>query len=298
MTIGQLLQWGAEALERKGIESQELESEILLSFVFKCDRARLFIRNSEQVSKNLELQFKRAVRQRQTRQPWQYITGETEFYGLKIKVNKNALIPRPETELLAEAVIKRWKPEWSKVLDIGAGSGAISIALAKNIPGIKIWASEISPGAGALAKRNVASHGLSRRVKIVKADIFPDLIQRYDCIVSNPPYIPSGQLKTLQREVSLYEPWQALDGGRDGLKFYRLISKRLKTYLNPGGLLALEIGQGQGPQVRQLLKAFNPGLEIEIIKDYSNIQRIVLGHSQTASLANQDRLLAVTKAQR
>ena len=278
MTIGQLLQWGAEALKRKGIESQELESEILLSFVFKCGRDRLFIRNSEQVPKNLELKFKRAVSQRQTRRPWQYITGETEFYGLKIKVNKNVLIPRPETELLVEAIIKRWKPEWSTVLDIGAGSGAISIAIAKNLPDARVWASEISPGAGALAKRNVASHGLSRRVKIVKADIFPVITQRYDCIVSNPPYIPSGQLKSLQPEVSLYEPWQALDGGRDGLKFYRLISKKLKTFLNPGGLLALEIGQGQGSQVRELLKNSVPGIKVEIIKDYSKIQRIVLAY--------------------
>ncbi|MDO9391760.1 MAG: peptide chain release factor N(5)-glutamine methyltransferase [bacterium] len=278
MTIGQLLQWGAEALRQNGIESQELESEILLSFVFKCGRARLFIRNSEQVPKNLELKFKRAVSQRQTRQPWQYIIGETEFYGLKIKVNKNVLIPRPETELLAEAVIKRWKPEWSTILDIGAGSGAISIALARNLPNARIWASEISPGAGALAKMNVASHGLSRRVKIAKADIFPKLKQRYDCIVSNPPYIPSGQLKSLQPEVSLYEPWQALDGGRDGLKFYRLISKKLKEYLNPGGLLALEIGQGQGDQVRKLLKTSDPGMKIEILKDYAKIERIVLGY--------------------
>jgi release factor glutamine methyltransferase len=278
MTIGQLLQWGAEALRQKGIESQELESEILLSFVFKCGRDRLFLRNSEQVSKNLELKFKRAVSQRLTRQPWQYITGETEFYGLKIKVNQNALIPRPETELLAEAVIKRWQPEWSTVLDIGAGSGAISIALAKNIPNARIWASEISPGAGALATRNIRIHGLSRRVKIVKADVFPVKKQRYDCIVSNPPYIPSGQLKSLQPEVSLYEPWQALDGGRDGLKFYRLISKKLKEYLNPGGLVALEIGQGQGKKVRQILKTCNPGMKIEILKDYAKIGRIVLGY--------------------
>jgi len=279
MTIGQLLQWGSSALRQKYIESQELESEILLSYVFNCDRARLFIRNSEQVTETLERKFKRAVRQRQTRKPWQYITGETEFYGLKIKVNQNALIPRPETELLVEAVIKRWKPEWSKVLDIGAGSGAISIALAGNISNARIWASEISPGARALAKRNVASHGLSRRVKIVKADIFPDLIQRYDCIVSNPPYIQTGQLKSLQPEVSLYEPWQALDGGRDGLKFYRLISKKLKNFLNPGGLLAMEIGQGQGAKVREMLKISNPGLKIEMIKDYSNIQRIALGYN-------------------
>jgi len=278
MTIGQLLQWGAEALRRKDIESQGLESEILLCFAFKCDRARLFLRNSEQVPKVLEQKFKRAVAQRQTRKPWQYITGETEFYGLKIKVNQNVLIPRPETELLAEAVIKRWKPEWSTVLDIGAGSGAISIALARNLSNPKIWASEISPGAGALAKRNVAFHGLSRRVKVMKADLYPVLKQKYDCIVSNPPYIPTCQLRSLQPEVSLYEPWQALDGGRDGLKFYRLISRKLKSFLNPGGLLALEIGQGQGSQVRELLETSVPEIKVEIIKDYSKIQRIVLAY--------------------
>ena len=278
MTIGQLLQWGAEALRQKGIESQELESEILLSFVFKCDRARLFIRNSEQVTEAIERRFKRTIAQRQTRQPWQYITGETEFYGLKIKVNKNVLIPRPETELLAEAIIKRWKPEWSTILDIGTGSGAVSIALAKNLPNARIWASEISSGAKTLAARNVKAHGLSRRVKIVKADIFPVLKQKYDCIVSNPPYIPSGHLKSLQPEVSLYEPWQALDGGRAGLKFYRIISKKVKEYLNPGGLLALEIGQGQGDQVRKLLKNSKPGMKIEILKDYAKIERIVLGY--------------------
>ena len=278
MTIGQLLQWGAEALRQKGIESRELESEILLSYVLKSGRVRLFIDNSEQVPKNLEQKFKKAVSKRLTRQPWQYITGEAEFYGLKFKVNRNALIPRPETELLVEAVIKRWKPEWSTVLDIGTGSGAISVALAKNIPGIKILASEISPGALALAARNIKAHGLCRRVKAMKADLFPAPKQKYDCIVSNPPYIPSGQLKSLQLEVSLYEPWQALDGGRDGLKFYRLISQKLKNYLNPGGLLALEIGQGQGSQVRELLKNSDPGIKVEIIKDYSKIQRIVLAY--------------------
>jgi len=279
MTIGRLLQWGAEALRQKGIESQELESEILLSFVFKCDRARLFVRNSEQVSKVLERKFKRAVRQRQTRKPWQYITGQTEFYGLKIRVDKNVLIPRPETELLAEAVIRRWKPGWSTCLDIGTGSGAIPIALAKNIPGAGIWASEISPGAGALAAANIKAHGLVGRIKVIRVDIFPGLKQKYDCIVSNPPYIPTGQFKKLQPEVSLYEPRQALDGGRDGLKYYRLISQKLKNHLSPGGLLALEIGQGQGPEVRQILKACNPGMRVEILKDYAKIGRIVLGHN-------------------
>ncbi|MBI4726907.1 peptide chain release factor N(5)-glutamine methyltransferase [candidate division TA06 bacterium] len=279
MTIGQMLQWGSAALRQKDMESPELESEILLSFVLNCGRDQLFLRNSMHVSKALELKFKRAVAQRQARKPWQYITGEAEFYGLKIKVNKNVLIPRPETELLVEAVIKRFKPEWSTVLDIGAGSGAIPIALASNIPNARIWASEISSGAKALAARNAEFHRLSGRVKIIMADLFPVLKQKYDCIVSNPPYIPAGQLKLLQPEVSLYEPWQALDGGREGLKFYRIISKKLKSYLNPGGLLALEIGQGQGPKVREILKASNPGLKIEIIKDYSNIQRIALGYN-------------------
>jgi release factor glutamine methyltransferase len=278
MTIGQLLQWGAEALKSKGIESPELESEILLCFALGCNRARMFLRNSEQVTKNRELKFKRAIAQRQTRKPWQYITGEADFCGLKIRVNKNVLIPRPETELLAEAVIKRWKQEWSTILDIGTGSGAISISLARNLPNARIWASEIAPGAGALAKRNVATHGLSRRVKIIRADIFPGLKRKYDCIVSNPPYIPTGQLSSLQPEVSLYEPRQALDGGRDGLKYYRHISRGLKNHLNSGGLVALEIGQGQGDQVRELLKTADPGIKVEIIKDYSKIQRIVLGY--------------------
>lgn len=279
MTIGQLLQWGSATLRQKDIESPELESEILLSFALNCGRARLFLRNAERIAEAQERKFKRAIRQRQTRRPWQYITGETQFYGLKIRVNKNVLIPRPETELLVEAVIKRWKPEWSSVLDIGAGSGAISMALASALPNVKIWASEISPGAKTLAARNVKSHGLSGRVKVVQADIFPGQKQRYDCIISNPPYIPSGQLRSLQPEVSLYEPRQALDGGRDGLRFYRLISGKLKNHLNPGGLLALEIGQGQGKKVREILKASNPELKMKMLKDYSGIQRIVLGYS-------------------
>ncbi|NLZ24895.1 MAG: peptide chain release factor N(5)-glutamine methyltransferase [Clostridiales bacterium] len=197
--------------------------------------------------------------------PLQYVLGYTEFYGYKISVNKNVLIPRPETELLCEEAIKRSKGK--SVLELCTGSGAAAIAI--KLGGAReVIATDISPQAIEVAKANALLNGAG--IKFVVSDMFEGVEGKYDVIVCNPPYIPSKDIENLDREVKEHEPRLALDGGEDGLKFYRIIADRYKDYLNPGGCVLLEVGIGQAEEV---VKIFNCG---EILKDYASIDRIII----------------------
>jgi release factor glutamine methyltransferase len=276
MTVREALLLGDRRLKAARLEDPRLEAEILLGWVLGLERAGLYLNSAGAVSPQKEIKYRKAIEQRAKRKPWQYITGETEFCGLRLKVDKSVLIPRPETELLAEQVISRWRLGWSSVLDIGTGSGALALALAGNLEGVRITGCDASAAALRTARANAARLGLSSRVRFVKADIFPRAAGKFDCLISNPPYIPSSRIKGLQPEVSSYEPRQALDGGRDGLDFYRRISEKLRDNLNPKGLLALEVGMGQALKVCRMLKKDNPGIGTEIVKDYAGIGRMLI----------------------
>ncbi|MCQ2387620.1 MAG: peptide chain release factor N(5)-glutamine methyltransferase [Clostridia bacterium] len=253
-------------LLNNGIE-ERAEAEWIVSIVANVKRDEL---NSDKlVSARFVEKINEIVKSRITGRPLWYCIGDTEFFGYKIKVDESVLIPRPETELLVENGLKLINGE-SEVLDLCTGSGAIAIAINKESKA-KVVASDISLDALNKAKENAKIN--NAEVEFIESDLFDNLGNRkFDVIISNPPYIKSEDIKSLQSEVRDYEPKLALDGGKDGFDFYRLIAKNCKKYLKEKGVLLLEVGINQAEEVKNMLSGFS---EIEIIKDYENIDRIV-----------------------
>jgi release factor glutamine methyltransferase len=227
--------------------------------------------------------FRELVRRRLQHEPVQYIVGTTEFYGLEFTVSPHVLIPRPETEHLVEAVIDRLKAGDAtepRILDIGTGSGVIAVTLAAQLATAQLTATDVSTDALAVAAANAESNGVGDRVTFFPHDILsgnPEAIGGpFDVVVSNPPYIATADMAELQEEIRAHEPIAALTDGGDGLAFYRRFASLLPTLLAPGGLLAVEIGYGQSEVVRGILA--DAGLrDIEVVRDYSGIDRVVLG---------------------
>ncbi|MBU1355945.1 MAG: peptide chain release factor N(5)-glutamine methyltransferase [Candidatus Edwardsbacteria bacterium] len=276
MTIGELLNYGFDHLLRSGIPEAVMEAELLLEYVMDQDRIYLHLNRNQDVSVTVQEKYQSYIADRCRHRPLQYIVGQTEFYGLKFTTDKRALIPRPETEILVEEVLENWQLGFHTILDIGTGSGAIAVALAKHLVSVRITATDHSPETLELAGINVKSFGLEDRISLVQADLFPPENGRFDCIVSNPPYIPSDQIAALQPEVSQFEPIQALDGGPDGLDFYRRIAGGIADRLNHPGLVALEVGMGQAEEVARMMSQALPASEIIIKKDLAGINRVVL----------------------
>ena len=253
-------------LAENGIdENAESEWIVALTLGIKRDQVRdenlVSVRNIEKIN-NL-------VDERITGRPLWYCIGDTDFYGYRIKVDERVLIPRPETELLVETAIKYINPE-KTVLDLCTGSGAIAIAISKET-GAKVFASDISLDALKLARENEEIN--CAKVKFVISNMFETFdVEKFDVIVSNPPYIKTEDVKKLQREIRDYEPIMALDGGEDGLHFYRVISEEAKKFLNDGGIVFLECGEGQAEEIKKMFSAYS---NVEIIKDLEGIDRIV-----------------------
>ncbi|OGC15563.1 protein-(glutamine-N5) methyltransferase, release factor-specific [candidate division WOR-1 bacterium RIFOXYC2_FULL_37_10] len=192
-------------------------------------------------------------------------------------VDKSVLIPRPETEELVSLVVNRLrdsKRQSLNVLDIGTGSGCIAVTLAKYIPQAKVWATDISEEALEIAKKNAKKHGILDRIKLIKGDLFADIKEKFDIIISNPPYIPTDDIENLEPNVKGFEPREALDGGKDGLDIVRKIIEEASIYLKPDGILMLELEYRQSKKVEKLIK--NKGYKnIEIIKDFAGLNRII-----------------------
>ena len=267
----------AKTLNDNGI-TERAESEWIISIVLGIKRDQV---NTEDLVSVSDIQrINEVVNERITGKPLWYCIGDTDFYGYRIKVNENVLIPRPETELLAEEAINAVK-DFSvdrdvnsvKVLDLCTGSGCIAISVKKQ-SGANVFASDLSENALSVAKENAADNGAE--IDFFCGDLFEPFSEgedeKFDVIVSNPPYIKTEDIEGLQREVKDFEPLIALDGGKDGLDFYRIIAKAAPNYLKKGGVLLLEVGAGQAQDVKDLLTDFS---ETEIIKDYENIKRIV-----------------------
>lgn len=278
-----LIQWTTGHFEKKNIPNPRLDAELLLAHVLQCPRIDLYTGYEKIVSEKDLATFKALIERRAKREPLQYMIGETEFWGLKIKVTPDVLIPRPETELLVEEALKNVGAGFSRpgrenraptgiqILDIGTGSGCIAIALAKNLPDAKIVATDISREALAIARENAEVHGVADRIEFVLADIAPWRAfqaedRKFDLILSNPPYIPTAEFPELQPEVRDFEPRKALDGGPEGLEVIDRILDEAPAFLKPKGHLLLEIGEGQGEKLR--VKASH------IRKDYSGIERV------------------------
>ncbi len=276
-TIGAILTWTKQYFGEKGVDNPRLDAEVLLSHILGRDRLYLYV-NFEQPLEPAELAaFREAVKKRARRVPVAYITGNREFMGLRFEVSPAVLIPRPDTEILAEAAGKRLKAMTRPViLDIGTGSGAIIISLLHQVPEARGVAVDVSADALAMAKENAVKLGVAGRVEFRQGDLLaPVAGQKFAAIVSNPPYIPEAELGGLAPELA-HEPRLALAGGRDGLDFYRRIVAGAGGHLAAGGFVALEVGAGQARAVGDLANPDSGLRPAEIVKDYAGIDRVVI----------------------
>lgn len=270
MTYSELVAAGVKILSEAGFEEARTDVRALVFYVSGMDFMTLLRDGSLQVPKEQEVRFFDLLEERMKHVPVQYIIGEQEFCGLRFLVRPGVLIPRPETELLAEAVFQA--SSGKRVLDLCTGSGCIAVTVAKLGSPAFVAATDYSLDALSVAKENALLQNVE--VTFFHGDLFESVEETYDIIVSNPPYIKSEVIETLMPEVREYEPRLALDGAEDGLYFYRRICAEAKAYLNPGGRLLFEIGHDQGPEVAGLLSAAGYS-EIEIKKDYAGLDRMV-----------------------
>jgi release factor glutamine methyltransferase len=280
VTVLEAIQRSAEFLARKGVDSPRLQAELLLSHVLKLARMKLYLNFERTLTPEEADALRGMVVRRGNREPLQHIVGSTSFCGYEIAVNRHVLVPRPETEILAE---RAWtflgRPELSTAagLDLCTGSGCLAIALAAHCPNATVYASDISPEALRCARENAAANQLSDKITFLEGDAFSALPAglAFDLIVSNPPYIASAEIETLDPEVRDFDPRLALDGGEDGLEFYRRIAMEAKAFLKPAGRLMVEFGDGQAPALRELFVAQNWIVET-IERDYSQRERILI----------------------
>ena len=280
-TILKLLQWTTTYFKEHDIESARIDAELLLAFALGLERIDLYLRYDQPLNPDELTRFRTMVKRRVAREPVAYILGAKEFWELEMAVGPEVLIPRPETECLVEAVLDFLKnengPEARRFLDLGTGSGAIAMALAHSCPTARVVALDRSRPALALADRNRRRHHLEDRVDLVAGEWlapFSGSKARFDVVVSNPPYIPSGQIDGLQPEIVRYEPRAALDGGPDGLDCLALIIGAAPVLLLPGGALFLEIGHDQFSAVQRLARESGAYRDVACRPDYSGMDRV------------------------
>lgn len=267
-------------LRDSGVEAATLEARELVCFGTGKSREELQRDSRLYASPERETQVRRLVERRLAGEPVAYLIGEWEFYGLSLDISRDVLIPRPDTEVLAQQAIAYIQTLGEcRVLDLCAGSGCIGLAIASQAPGARVSLGEIHDSALRICRQNIRRCGLSARVSPIQVDALekpPRSLGEFQCIVSNPPYIPTGDIGGLEPSVRDYEPRLALDGGADGLDFYRSITRDWREALVPGGRLYFEVGAGQADQVLRLMR--NQGFgDLQIVKDYHNIPRVVQG---------------------
>ena len=287
MTVLEVIQKSADFLAKKGVESPRLQVELLLAHLLKMPRMKLYL-NFERPLADVELTaLRELVVRRGQREPLQYLTGSTSFCGLEIAVNRHVLIPRPETELLAELgwqfvnQLNTQNSTRKTILDFGTGSGCLAIALAAKCPAAQVTALDISPDALAVAQQNAAANKVANRIQFHQGDGFAALPAKmqFDLIVSNPPYIASAEIATLQPEVRDHDPHPALDGGADGLDFYRRFATEAAAFLKPAGKLMMEFGDGQADDLQKIFIAQKWVVEA-VQADYSHRARILIVRRQ------------------
>lgn len=273
MTHRQILNKGKEILAKAGIFEADNDAWLLFSSSFDMNKTSYFMNSEKEADEGFESLFFDKIERRAKREPLQYIEGEACFMGLNFNVDENVLIPRFDTEILVDKVLKSI-PKGSKVLDMCTGSGCIAISL--SILGDNVVTGvDISDGALNVAILNKEKNNAGK-VTFIKSDMFNGISDKYDFIVSNPPYISSKDILELETEVKDKEPMLALDGHEDGLFFYRILAEQSGKYLNPGGAVFFEIGYDQGTSVASLLEE-NNFTDIEVIKDLNGLDRVVCG---------------------
>lgn len=274
-TVLALLKWTAEFFRNKGIDNGRLDAELLLAETLHLDRVGLYLNYDRPLQADELAAFRKLIERRARREPLAYILGRCEFWSLPFRVGPEVLIPRPETELLVEEALKRL-PQGGKFLDIGVGSGAISVAIAHQRPDVLGEGIDLSVAALALARENAERNGVAERLAYRTGDLFALDGGPYDLIVSNPPYIAATELPGLMPEVRDYEPQLALIATGNGLDCYGALAPAAVLRLHPGGWLLVEVGAGQAPAVRELFAV--AGLnELFIARDLSGIERVVGG---------------------
>jgi release factor glutamine methyltransferase len=281
--LRQTLAESAQRLFHAGIDTARLDAEVLMGHVLGLTREQLLAAADFALSEVHLRQYRELLRRRVKREPIAYITRRREFWSLEFRVLPAVLIPRPESERLVEIALAlaRELPQLHRlrVLDIGTGSGAIAVSLAKELPAALIWATDVSPAALEIARSNAAYNGVAARVRFLHRDLFDalgELAARFDLIVSNPPYIRSAGIDALEPEVSRWEPRGALDGGADGLDFYRRFARQAWDYLAPNGAVALEVGADMGREVSSLFTAVGCYTGVAIVQDYAGRDRVVV----------------------
>lgn len=277
MTIKEFLEEIIRVFTWAGIENPSLEAQLLACHVLSCQKVYLFTHGDEEIDDKVLLASAALINERTAGRPIQYIVGNTDFYGITVAVDERVLIPRPETELLVENAlteIKSVDEESPRILDLCTGSGCIAAAIAANCPDAQVTASELSPKAFMLARVNCRPYS---NIRVLRGDLFgsiPEGSLPFHMIVTNPPYVKTGVIGTLAREVKDHEPFMALDGGEDGLDIIRRILAKAPDYLMSGGVILMEIGDDQGAELLQLAAADGRYRNYGIIKDLAKKDRI------------------------
>ena len=282
MTAAEALNYALAELTTAGVETPRYDAQLLLAWTLKVRREELAREPERALTEREQVIFEKAVSLRALRRPLPYITGEAWFYGRQFKINRAVLIPRPETELLAELALAACRDkENPRIADIGTGSGCLAVTLACERPDAQIWATDLSADALKEARKNVVRYGFLERVTLLHGDLLhplPDGL-RLDVVVANPPYVTEAELPDLQPEVRDYEPRLALSGlgdaaGPDGTALHRRVLAEARLFLHPGGSVLLEVGQGQAPLVAEVAQELGYDA-VTISRDFSGIERVV-----------------------
>jgi len=280
-TRSALLRAGVSLLSDAGIPNAENEAIWILEFALGTSRLALRLDGSRTISPGEQDRVMELFARRAAREPLQYILGSQEFCGLEFLVDRSVLIPRPETELLVEQVVQHNFRTWPPIIaDIGTGSGCIAVAVARALPTAVLYATDRSPAALRVAEHNAARHGVKDRVQFLVGNLLEPLRAqglegKVAAVVSNPPYIPDGGLLELQPEVRMFEPRLALAGGMDGLEFHHQLLGSAMEFLAPGGLLVLEVGQGQAGPLSEIAVAHGGYAQAGLVRDAAGIERVV-----------------------
>lgn len=272
-----ILKQAKEFLTSHNITEAQLDAEVLLCGVLEIPRSKLSTIRQEVLTQKQHQKYQKFLNKRITGEPVDYILGTSEFMGLQFKVNSNVLIPRPETELIVEQANKFIKENNSKtVLDLCTGSGAIAVSVAYYNDNISVIASDISKNALQVAKDNAVANKVSDKIEFIESNMFDNIIgKKFDIIISNPPYVTEKEYEDLEKEI-FFEPKNAFLAGKDGLDFYRIIANKVSQYLNPKGILLLELNANISLQIANLFEDF---LFVKILKDYSNFDRILIAQN-------------------
>jgi release factor glutamine methyltransferase len=291
-TIQKLLNWVTEYFTGKDVDSPRLSAELLLGYVLGLKRIELYTKFDTLVAKKQLDKLHKLVKRAGENEPVAYLIGKTEFYSLELNITPDCLIPRPETELLAEHAIEflQTRPGTQFVCDLCTGSGCIAVAIAKNFPNVRLIATDVSNDALNIAAKNVEKYQLKKQIELLCGDLFDPLVphldvEKFDLIVCNPPYVSAAEFEKLDKNIKDYEPKLALLAGDDGLDIYRRITEKADQFLKPDAALMLEVDYNQGQTVKELLEQAGAFAEIKIEKDHHDNDHVVI--AKTASQPNQ-----------